>query len=118
MLGVEPHVLRALEHLGAGLADGLAHLQGEHPGGLLDIGLHDVRGGVHPLGALCKCRVTQRDSGVGGLGDATRHLGVVVGFEGFHGLARGRVHGCDCHVLGFSFDWIFTAPRKRPRDGA
>ena len=106
MLGVEPHVLRALEYLGAGLADGLAHLQGEYPGGLLHIGLHDVRGGVHPLGALCECRVTQRDSGVGGLCDAMRHLGVVVGFEGFDGFARDRVHGCDGHMLGFSLEGL------------
>ncbi len=106
MLGVEPHVLRALEHLGPGLADGLAHLEGQHPGGPLDIGLHDVRGGIHPLGALCKCRVAQRDSGGSGLRDAACHLGFVVGFKGLDGLARCRVHGCHRHVLGFSFDCV------------
>jgi hypothetical protein len=98
VIGVVTHPFRALEHLGAGSGDRTAHLDGDDACDPVDIVFEQLRGSLHPLGALREGGRSQGSERRVGCRDPALDLGFVMRFERLLGLARERVDRRDGHA--------------------
>ncbi len=97
VVGVEAHVLGAFENLCLRLNNGLSHFDDQHCGEVLDFGLHDVGGLLHPDCTLGVAGLLQGLKSLLCFLHSRFHLISGVFVEGLHGLAGGGVDYCDGH---------------------
>jgi hypothetical protein len=116
-VGEPAHGLDALGHLGGGLCERLAHLQGHGPRGVVLLGLQQVGGGVQQCRALRELRGPVLGEGGRGAREAGLDAVRVQRFEGFEGLPRGGVDAGDGHtgaLLSFTIIYGAFVPMRNP----